>query len=308
MVLITPYRPPVAPVPQVTPHVVGATTGLVEAQPSNAAIGGSSASRTTVLEGSFGNSPFYDDDLPWLNGPSSPRKGFSWNSSVMSEVFTTMNGQDAVAITWEAGALPSDRWGGDIDLPGTNIGDHAWFTMDIMFSDPFSAGTSNYGGKLPGLVGVKKPPTCNGNLACDDGWYARRMWNGQKSSYSGADVLPGHHYIYHMDKTGLCGDRDNFDNWPNTGWTLGVPHTMVEEVQINSAFNAFDGICRTWIDDVLVAERTNLRMYCGSEANRAGALIGQINWLEFYGGSGSSWSPTFDSTITFGYFKVEVPA
>lgn len=304
MVLIAPvYRPLVKPPRQIQPHNVTLNEAgeiLIEPVDMDVQTTTPASGRQTVLEGEFDTD--YETALPWINVNN------AFNSDTMSVAFTTMNGFKAIAVTWEAGALPSHRWGGRMDLPGADIGDHAWLTWDMMFSDPFSAGDTNFGGKLPGLRGVTSVPICTGDLACDDGWQGQLMWNGQKSVYSGSDVLPGHHFIYHIDKTQNCGDRDDFDNWPNKGWTLGEPNTIEVEFKINSAFDASDGIVRTRINGNLVKERTNFRFYCGSESNRAGTLISIVLFQMFWGGANSTWSPTVDSTMTFGHFKVEIPA
>lgn len=295
MVLITPHRPVVTPIPQITPHQVSATVGAVQVTAiDTTVVAESEESGTTVLEGDFGTN--YESALPWdfVNN--------SFNNSTMSVAFTTMNGSDAIAVTWQAGALPGDRWGGRMTLPGGPYS-RMRFTMDLKFSDPFSAGGSSRGGKLPGLASQAAPAGCTSVNSCSGGWTARRMWNGTKSLYSGSDVLPGHHYLYYPFKTANCGDRENFVG--GVGWSLNTAHTMVQEVQVNSAHDAADGYIKTWIDDVLAKSNTGFSMYCDSESNRNAGLIKKLIFMPFWGGSNSNWSPTADSTITFGHILVE---
>ena len=102
-------------------------------------------------------------------------------------------------------------------------------------------------------------------------------------------------------------------------WNQNPQLTHIYEIELhyktNSAFDKFDGIFETRIRDItdgetvfsLVAQKTDLRMYCGSEANRDTGLIAAQRTLTFWGGNSQSFSPTADSEITFGAWKIEIP-
>lgn len=292
MVLAFPYRPSVPNVIQVQPTNVTGTIGTSGTNPINASVETSDPAggdRTVVLDGSAGYSSSYETDYPWIQGPS----------TATQIAFTTLNGTDAIQLTWPAGSLPNIRWGGVIDLPSTY--DECWFTQEMRFEANWVPGpTDSFGtGKTIGLR-----PSSGGVTGCvtiecpDNRWSHRFNWGGD----SDPDILLLD-YMYYPDKIKNCGD-----SFPISGHTPRETLLVVElHFKLNSASNVADGISETRINGVLRSTAPNFKYYCGGEGNRSGAQVSEISNSMLYGGSGSGWTPYQDSSITLGAFKVEIP-
>lgn len=215
-------------------------------------------------------------------------------------VSTTMNGSGAIALTYKAGTLPSVRWGRKIIInPGVSY-DEGWFTYDVMLSDPFSPGTTSFGGKIPkvdSVQGVAQLP----NDCADTGWQGRIMFRALIDS----DTIQLVHYKYNPDVT-------RNDTEFNIGSALGIPHTIEIYFKLNSAHDLVDGVVQIKDNNILVVDEAQ-RMYCANPGdppltNRSTALIDEMQFQTFWGGASSAFSPAFDSTITYGAFKFEAPA
>lgn len=297
MVLITPYRPSAGPPVQVQPTNVSGSVGAVETTPVDATVT-TSGGRQTVLDGSNGfPSTWATDYAPWDNlrhendgsGKDSP-----------SEVYTTLNGANAVTLTWPEGALPSNRWGGWKTLPSTY--EEAWLTFDVRFEANWVTGRADNTGtqKLWSMshtevVAACEPITCPSSI-----WGARLSTTG--SPDSDVQML---NYMYYPEKVKNCGDNFLFDTTFPRETVLTVEH----HIKLNSSANTFDGLVETKINGTKVSTVPGLRLYCGTENERAAARVGKFyTGLMIYGGSGTGWEPSQDSSITFGAFKVEVPA
>ena len=257
---------------------------------------------------------FPNGRIPWRIDPVKPQPplnepGAGFNADVQSWELTTLNGAPAVAATWNATRFGDpdggkgtgdERFGDQIRPPAMAAGlDEAWFTWEMMFSDPFSAPR---GGKLPGLAAL--PASTGGNpVTCAaPTWSARHMFNTQIPDSGPAPGVPGgvqkgHQYLYHQDE---IQDRRNY----TMPFPLNELLIMEQYLKLNDDGQA-NGINITKINGVVFLASTNLRFYCTD--NRDDALIRNIIFNMLWGGNTHDWDPLFDSTLTFGRFKVEVP-
>lgn len=288
MVLISPYRPASANPLQIQPTNVSGSVGRQENRGIDATVTTSSG-RTTVLDGSGGFTSSYESDYDWIFVNT------SFDPNTMSTSFGTLNGANAITITWDAGASTGDRWAGAIDIGSAH--DEAWFTCEFMMSAGFSTGTTQHTGKICGLTSANAPSGCV-PVACDEGWGMRQNWVNARVG----DDIQMMHYGYYPDKTSGCGQNLI---WP-TKIQVGVLNIMEQHIVLNSDKDTADAVVETKVNGVLVSNTPGLRLYCDSEANRAGAE--NVDFHVFWGGSGSSYSPAVDSSFTFGRFKVEIPA
>lgn len=298
MAIITPHRPIVASPPQEQPHVVSGGAGAITVDGYDAVVSTPTTSdREIIMEGDWPSN--YASLYNWDFGPA-----LGDDMTVSHSTHTGAYGtNDSITITWLDAATPSDKFGSYFTIDGINstTDTEVWFTYEMMFSDPFSTGGTSNGGKLPGLRGSTAGNGCVQPVPADgSSWAHRIMWNSLKPN----NEVGGHLYMYHPDKTNSCGQRVDFTG----GW---FPKGQWFEVELhmksNTGASNFDGIWECKIDGTLVRSRTNLR-YFGSGGSLSNTPPAKVNWQLFYGGSGSSWSPQFDSSISFAYWKIERPA
>lgn len=152
----------------------------------------------------------------------------------------------------------------------------------LKFSEDFSWGGTEHGGKLPGLSQGKN---CSGGDVCDgtNGFTARYMWRK-----NGAAVL----YLYHMDKRHKWGE-----DYPLAGEN-GEPFMfkpgewihLVQRVKINSGELA-NGEVQVWVNGL---EALNLR---GLRFVKGGRKIDTFYVSTFHGGNTPEWGPLNDSYL-----------
>ncbi|MBA7528342.1 hypothetical protein ES705_20525 [subsurface metagenome] len=154
----------------------------------------------------------------------------------------------------------------------------------LRFSNNFSWGSDNEGGKLPGLSGGER---CSGGAICDgtNGFTARFMWRKD-----GKAVL----YLYHLDKPGKYGEDYDLINpeketiyFPKGEWVH-----IIERVKINSGSNK-DGEVQVWFNGEEVLHIDNLRFVLN------GDKVDVFYFSTFHGGNDDTWSPQNDSYIWF---------
>ena len=177
-----------------------------------------------------------------------------------------------------------DGTGGKIRVPLSGRQSN-YLQYDFRFEDGFDftppSGGSN-GGKLPGLAGGDG--NTGGDPATDgDGWSARLMWRGDKTSNSSTARL--YAYVYHKDQPGTYGQYldTGFDVRDNTWYTVRM------FVKMNQG-NSQDGTIRVWLKRRVDSgfgnsklSRTNMR-WMDNNHTVDEALIQVFN-----GGSGSKW-------------------
>jgi len=154
----------------------------------------------------------------------------------------------------------------------------------LRFSNDFSWGTANEGGKLPGLSGGKK---CSGGETCDgtNGFTARFMWRKD-----GIAVL----YLYHMDKPDTYGEDFPLINARNDTmyFTKGQWINIVEWMKVNSGTNK-DGEVQVWFNGTGVLNLDSLQFVTN------GDMVDAFYFSTFHGGNDTSWSPQNDCYIWF---------
>lgn len=312
MVLITPYRPLVAPVPQTQPHQVNSAIGSVDVVGFDTVVEAPPASRQTILESHFGG------------GFNAIKNRFDWqfctlvaDSNGKIPVVAdagTMNGWGSSDITFPAGALPNCRAFGNLYLPlisGHENGyEEGWMTVDIMYRSNFSCPK---GLKQPGLYSTVGEGLVGGPFpTCDTGWSCRYMAHGEDRS-TNSEPLGAHSYYYWTND-----DRVRADWSPEYELDLDTVCRIELYFKHNTAFDQLDGIIRHKFDtgtstasatpDSIRFENTGIRMYCGSESNRVPSYVNRISCHLFFGGATSAWAPLINSTFRIGRVAFEIPA
>lgn len=304
MVLITPYRPLVAPVPQTQPHQVSSKIGTVDVVGFDTTVEAPPATRSLIFEGDFPSN--YKSIYNWNYDPE-----LQFNPATMNKSFTTLNGHDAISIEWTTSCDVDDRWGCQKGLliPGVGFGfEEGWFTFDIKLSSPFGNPKAM---KLPGIVSRDRVAHTNPGDP-DGGWSVRHMLHEGSANFT--EDRKCHMWHYDYLNAGLRV------NWDNNAPSLALNKVARIEYyfKMNTAFNVANGIIEARYDEgtatthanpvTLRARRSDRQMYAGSESNRDSGKIPRLyNGPLFFGGNDSSFDPLVDSTVTFGYFKFEIP-
>lgn len=308
MVLITPYRPLVAPVPQIQPHLVETNIPTVTATPLAAEI-------DTVSDSGWTNVWEEDFTSGWET-----RIDWAWrqdDSNIIKATHPSFNGFTGIDVTYPAGSLASRRWGGMINLPNWPTGyEEGRFDFDIMLHSNYSVPVNQKSlGVYPpnNQAFPSSPPP-----ACDEGWLARLQFgDGSTATDPLTGPQPAHLYHYSNQAT-----RVN-TQWGGVLGTQIIEHDVVNRIRLywkmNSAFNLQDGIIRHLYDagtasthaepTTIQAQVTNMTMYCGSEANRSEGTGARISVSTFFGGPNDPvWAPNTDSKFTLGRLAVDIPA
>jgi hypothetical protein len=152
----------------------------------------------------------------------------------------------------------------------------------LRFSEDFSWGTTQFGGKLPGLTAGGN---CSGCQTCTgtNGFSARFMWRP-----GGRAAL----YLYHMDKATSCGE-DHYLTYPDgepVYFNRGEWLHIAQRVKINTASN-HDGEVEVWVNGQQVLFLQGLRFV------NNGSLIDNFYISTFHGGDTPNWAPTVDSYL-----------
>jgi len=159
----------------------------------------------------------------------------------------------------------------------------------LRFSENFSWGNAEHGGKLPGLAQGK---TCSGGDICDgsNGFTARYMWRR-----NGAAVL----YLYHMDKPHQWGEDfplavegDGLLVFKPGEWV-----NLVQRVKINTGEQA-NGELQIWANGVEALSLSGLRFVTG------GYKIDTFYFSTFHGGNTPEWGPLNDSYLWIDDIKI----
>lgn len=307
MIISQPSRPKFKRIKQQQPHLAQANVGNISITSLNTSVDTGAPGRQTVLESGFSST--YKTDFDWSFDPD-----LLFNDTTMDQSFTTLNGFDAISVTWKGPpnqATHNDRWGADLALPllsGFENGyDEGWLTHDFMFVSPFS---SPRGVKLVAPEGAAGTPSTIGQ--CDGGWLYRLMLGRNLDNTTNPRIVRSR--LHYVDGIGELNHWDNED-------PLFVLDTVVRTemyFKLNTAFDAADGIIIDRYDvgtatehatpQTIRNQRNDMRMYCGSEANRNAARVKSLKYHVIFGGNTSAWWPTLDSEIIFGRVKFETTA
>ncbi|MEJ2255805.1 MAG: cellulase family glycosylhydrolase, partial [Woeseiaceae bacterium] len=191
------------------------------------------------------------------------------------------SGRRSLRVSFPAGSVgPSE--GGYQAAIRLEPADEYTLSYWLKFDPDFSWGSTQQGGKLPGLA---QGDLCSGGAVCDgsNGFTARYMWRK-----NGAAVL----YLYHMDKPGKWGE--DFALQTPAGEPYMFPRgewiRLVQRVKINSPGKA-DGKVRVWVNGSEALSLDGLRFV--SDDSR----IDTFYVSTFHGGNTPDWGPAHDSYL-----------
>jgi len=207
----------------------------------------------------------------------------------MIDSSTSVSGKKSLRVTYLQGKFGPGPDGCQIALL-FNTSNELYMSYWLKFSDNFSWGTTNEGGKLPGLAGGNR---CSGGATCDgtNGFSARFMWRS-----GGKAVL----YLYHMDKPATYGDDIDliFPSGKQVIFEKGKWYNMMERVKINSNASTYDGEVEVWVNGEHVLLRKGLRFTSN------GDKVDDLYISTFHGGNDSTWAPTTTCYTWFDDIKV----
>jgi len=198
------------------------------------------------------------------------------NRTLIDTTYYKSDGKSLRVEYTQGGVGPSET-GAQVELKITPR-DEAYMSYWMRFSDNFSFGTTNKGGKLPGLSGGSN---CSGGDSCDgtNGFSARFMWRKE-----GNIVL----YLYHMDKPSKWGEdyQLKYPDGSDVVFERGKWYKIEERVKINSSGDAHDGEVQAWVDGKEVLSINGLRFTTN------GDNVDKLYFSTFHGGNDQTWVPT----------------
>ncbi|MFN6944368.1 MAG: polysaccharide lyase, partial [Cytophagaceae bacterium] len=223
-------------------------------------------------------------DPRWVNG-------FSQSRAFIDDAFAR-SGDKSLRILFPADGVGPANSGAQAPLRLTPE-DEYYASYWFRFSDNFSWGTTNFGGKLPGLAGGNNCSGCN-NCDGTNGFSARLMWRP-----GGKGVL----YLYHMDKLGACApDYDLKDsNGNDVYFERGQWYNIIQRVKVNSG-NNHDGEVELWVNGEHALLVENLRFV------NNGDKVDNFYFSTFHGGATAGWAPGVDCHIWFDDIKISTNA
>ena len=223
--------------------------------------------------------------VPWVNGFNQSRAIVDGQQSV--------SGTKSMRLYYPKDQYGPSNTGGQAPLLVTPQ-DEYYTSYSVRFSDDFSWGSSNEGGKLPGLSGGGR---CSGCAVCtgDNGFTARLMWRT-----GGKAVV----YLYHLNKVNPpCGDNyEIMVDGKNLVFEKGKWYKISQRVKVNSGTNS-DGEVEMWIDD----KHAQIKLYNGTLVEKLtgiqfvnnGDKVDGLYFSTFHGGGDNKWVPTVDSYAWF---------
>lgn len=212
-------------------------------------------------------------NIPWTQG--------SERTSVSSDY--AHNSEKSLQVLYPKGGVGPQETGHQAPC-GVEPANEYYISYWLRFSENFSWGTDNKGGKLPGLSANER---CSGGQTCDgtNGFTARFMWRE-----NGRAVL----YLYYMDKPGKYGEDYDLINSENkkSYFPRGEWINLIERVKINSGNNK-DGEVQLWYNGEEVLNIKDLQFVSN------GDMVDAFYFSSFHGGADTTWSPENDCYIWF---------
>ncbi len=200
-----------------------------------------------------------------------------------------VSGDNLLQIYSPKGGYGSKQTGAQVELK-LDPSNQYYMEYTFKFSEDFSWGDQQRGGKLPGLTGGER---CNPDFNCtgENGFAARFMWR-----YDGQGEL----YLYHMNKPGKYGESIPFiyPDGKRVKFEKGREYHIKEYVQLNSSPNAQDGQVIVWLDNQMVAKKEQIQFVTDDQQ------IDTLFLSTFHGGHDSSWAPQNDSYLYIDDLKV----
>lgn len=206
--------------------------------------------------------------VPWV-------LGFNNNRCQVDDAFAA-EGSKSLRVRYDANTFGFTNNGAHAPIVVQNHPE-LYSAYWLRFSNNFSWGSSNEGGKLPGLSGGA---LCSGCITCTgtNGFTARLMWRP-----GGRGVI----YLYHMDKTTSCAPDIILRNPDNSTFMFqkGVWYRIVQRVKINNVGQS-NGEVEVFINGERARLVTGLRFVTNSDQ------VNTFYFATFHGGSDATWAPT----------------
>jgi hypothetical protein len=224
-------------------------------------------------------------NVPWVDGFDAGR--------AVTDDSQAYTGMKSLRIFYPGGNFGTANTGGQAPLTVPPLNEY-YASYAVRFSEDFSWGTTNEGGKLPGLSGGDRCSGCN-NCTGSNGFTARLMWRK-----GGKAVI----YLYHLNKNNPpCGD--NFEimlDGKNVVFQKGVWYKISQRVKVNSGTDN-DGEVEMWIND----RHAQIKLYNGNLVDKLTGLrfvtngdkVDALYFSTFHGGGDASWSAATDSYAWF---------
>lgn len=189
---------------------------------------------------------------------------------------TSVSGTKSLRITYPAQTFGPDINGAQVPLL-VEPADELYMSYWIRFSENFTWGTTNFGGKIPGIAGGND---CSGGEYCDgtNGFSCRYMWRA-----GGRACL----YLYDMTKENFYGEDHDllYPDGSNVMYVPGQWMHIAERVKINSDASKSDGEIETWVNGVQVLHLTGRKFVTnGDKADK-------LYISTFHGGDDDTWCP-----------------
>ena len=188
-------------------------------------------------------------------------------------------GKQSLRMTYPKGKFGPDQNGGQAKLMLQPRSEY-YASYRLRFSENFSWGGKDQGGKLPGLAGGEN---CSGGQKCDgtNGFSARYMWRK-----GGKAVL----YLYHMDKPHKWGDDRElkFPDGTEVFFPKGEWIKLTERVKVNTISNGKankDGEVQVWFNGKEVLNLKGLRLVSNE------TQVDNFYFSTFHGGNTKEWAP-----------------
>ena len=229
---------------------------------------------------SYKNEVFREDgfEVEWME---------NFDKTAVVDSSYAFEGKNSLMVTYPKGAVGPHEGGGQAKIklePRNEYYASYWFR----FSEDFSWGGKQQGGKLPGLSGGRM---CSGGMHCDgtNGFSARYMWNE-----NGSAVL----YLYHMDKGKKFGNAIQLRH--HNGFKVMFPKgkwiNLTERVKLNTVTDSIannDGEVQVWYNGKEVLHKTDIRFVSNEDK------IDSFYFSTFHGGNSPEWAPLDSCRIWF---------
>ncbi|MFC3801542.1 polysaccharide lyase [Cohnella sp. GCM10012308] len=172
--------------------------------------------------------------------------------------------------------------------------DEYYLSYWVRFSEDFSWGTKQFGGKLG--IGLAGGAACSGGQICtgENGFSSRLIWrkDGQAAVY-----------IYSMGNAGQYGDEAdlNYRNGSPVYYPKGTWFNIVQRVKVNTVTNGQanpDGEVEIWYNGQHATKVTGLRFVTNADK------VDKAYFSSFFGGATDDYVPANDSYVWYDDVKV----
>lgn len=202
---------------------------------------------------------------------------------------TSVSGTKSLRVTYPKNTFGPDINGFQLPLLVDPV-DELYMSYWIRFSENFTWGTTNYGGKVPGIAGGDN---CSGGEYCigTNGFSCRFMWRtGGKIGL----------YLYDMTKECFYGEDHELlhANGSNVYFVPGQWLHIAERVKINSSSTSSDGEIEVWVNGEQVLFLKNRKFVTN------GDKCDKLYLSSFHGGDDDTWCPKETCYIWYDDIKI----